>query len=168
MNSLRTIDQFREGRITRVLVLLAICALPLTLLHADSDEQRQLDHFLALEQRVQAACRANVESDLCQVWLHGMLQGVQAYGGQAEKLSARWALVHERERDQHPRAWLARDVLNAVSCAPDALRFMADFNAGGSSVSEAAERHVSAACSPLWQAQRVMPTGQEQVSSAIY
>lgn len=168
MKSLRTIDQFREGRITRVLVLLAVCALPLTLLHAGSDEQRQLDHFLALEQRVQAACRANVESDLCQVWLHGMLQGVQAYGGQAEKLSARWALVHERERDQHPRAWLARDVLNAVSCAPDALRFMADFNAGGSSVREAAERHVSAACSPLWQAQRVMPTGQEQVSSAIY
>lgn len=168
MKSLKPMDQFREGRITRVLVLLAVCALPLTLLHAEGDEQRQLDHFLALEQRVQAACRANVESDLCQVWLHGMLQGVQAYGGQAEKLSARWALVHERERDQHPRAWLARDVLNAVSCAPDALRFMADFNASGGSVSEAAERHVSEACSPLWQAQRVMPTGQEQVSSAVY
>src|SRR5690606_21229641 len=162
MKSLRTIDQFREGRITRALVLLAICALPLTLLHADSDEQRQLDRFLALEQRVQAACRANVESDLCQVWLHGMLQGVQAYGGQAEKLSARWALVHERERDQHPRAWLARDVLNAVSCAPDALRFMADFNGSGASVREAAEHHVNAACSPLWQAQRVMPNTREQ------
>lgn len=168
MKSLRTIDQFREGRITRVLVLLAVCALPLTLLHAKGDEQRQLDRFLALEQRVQAACRANVESDLCQVWLHGMLQGVQAYGGQAEKLSARWALVHEREREQHPRAWLARDVLNAVSCAPDALRFMTDFDGDASSVSEAAERHVSAACSPLWQAQHVMPTGQEQVTSALY
>lgn len=168
MKSLRTIDQFREARIIKVLVLLAVCALPLTLLHAKGDEQRQLDRFLALEQRVQAACRANVESDLCQVWLHGMLQGVQAYGGQAEKLSARWALVHEREREQHPRAWLARDVLNAVSCAPDALRFMTDFDGDASSVSEAAERHVSAACSPLWQAQRVMPTGQEQVSSALY
>jgi len=166
MKSLKSMDQFREGRIIRVLVMLAVCVLPLTLLHADSDEQRQLDRFLALEQRVQAACRANVENDLCQVWLHGMLQGVQAYGGQAEKLSASWALVHERERDQHPRAWLARDVLNAVSCSPDALRFMADFRDGGSSAREAAERHVNAACSPLWQAQHVMPATHEQVSSA--
>lgn len=166
MKAPRTMDQFREGRITKVMVLLAVLVLPLTLLHADGDEQEQLDRFLALEQRVQSACRANVESDLCQVWLHGMLQGVQAYGGQAEKLSASWALVHERERDQHPRAWLARDVLNAVSCSPDALRFMADFRDDGSSVREAAERHVNAACTPLWQAQRVMPTPHEQVSSA--
>ncbi|MCB1837224.1 MAG: hypothetical protein KDH99_06340 [Alcanivoracaceae bacterium] len=164
MKSLRNIDQFREGRIIKVLVLLAVCTLPLTLLHADGEEKRQLERFLALEQRVQTACRADVESDLCQVWLHGMLQGVQAYGGQAEKLAGRWALVHERERDQHPRAWLARDVLNAVSCSPDALRFMADFESSAGSVREVAERHVDAACSPLWQAQRVMPTTREQVS----
>lgn len=165
MKSLRTIDQFRDGRITRVLVLLAVFVLPLTFLHADGDEQRELDRFLALEQRVQSACRANVESDLCQVWLHGMLQGVQGYGGQTEKLSARWALVHEHEREEHPRAWLARDVLNAVSCSPDPLSFMADFKETGSSVREAAERHVSDACSPLWQAQRVMPVSRAQVSS---
>lgn len=160
-------DDVRNGRMLKMLVLFAAFTLPLTLLHADNSEQRQLDRFLALEQRVQKACQNDIESDLCQVWLHGMLHGVQAYGVQTEKLSQRWALVHERDSQHNPRAWLARDVLNAVSCTPDALQFMSDFESGKGSVTAAATRHVSKACAPLWQAQRVSPA-LEQVSVADY
>lgn len=149
--------------ITAVLVSL----LPISLLHADSAEQRQLNQYLAIQARVEAACRSDVDSELCQVWLHGMQQGVEAVAVQTEQLSARWALVHEREEQTHPRAWLTRDVLNAASCSPDALEFVSSFRQGDAD-RNAGQEHVARMCGPIWTAQRLEPKPSSQVSAVSY
>jgi hypothetical protein len=138
------------------------------LLHADSAEQRQLNQYLAIEARVEAACRSDVDSELCQVWLHGMQQGVEAVALQTEQLSARWALTHERGEQAHPRAWLTRDVLNAASCSPDALAFVSSFRQEEGADWNAGQEHVARMCGPIWSAQRLEPTPSSQVSALNY
>lgn len=152
----------------KAITIVLVSLLPISLLHADSAEQRQLNQYLAIETRVEAACRSDVDSDLCQVWLHGVQQGVEAVAVQTEQLSARWALIHEREQQAHPRAWLTRDVLNAVSCSPDALTFVSSFRQREDAGWSAGQEHVASMCGPIWSAQRLEPKHGSQVSVASY
>ena len=147
--------------------VILVSLLPVSLLHADGNEQQQLNRYLSLEQRIQQSCNNDVDSDLCQAWLHGMVQGVQAVGEQAEKLSADWALVHERDAARYPRAWLTRDVLSAVSCSPDTLDFVASYRAGadpGQSVND----HVSRNCGPIWAARHLDAPDPAMLTAATH
>ena len=167
----------------KALGIVIVSLLPVSLLHADSAERRQLDRYLALEQRIQQSCDSNLESDLCQAWLQGMLHGVQAAGVQAEKMSSSWALVHERDQKNNPNAWITRDVLNAVSCAPNALDFVSSYHPASDqrktghnnqstsvmkeeSSSRRAAAHVEAMCGPIWMAQRLEPSTKIERSAA--
>lgn len=152
----------------KAISIVLVSLLPISLLHADSAEQRQLNMYLAIEKRVEAACRSNVDSELCQVWLHGMQQGVEAVAVQTEQLSARWALVHERAEKAHPRAWLTRDVLNAVSCSPDPLTFVSSFDQNEEEPWSSGREHVASMCGPIWTAQRLEPQQSSQVSALSY
>lgn len=170
----------------KALGIVIVSLLPISLLHADSAEQRQLDRYLALEQRIQQSCDSNVDSDLCQAWLQGMLHGVQAAGVQAEKMSSSWALVHEQDQKNNPNAWITRDVLNAVSCAPNALDFVGSYHAASDEDGEGlaygskypsvvkkansrrrAAAHVEAMCGPIWMAQRLEPSIGIEKNSAV-
>ncbi len=152
----------------RAFSVIVVSLLPLSILHADSAEQRQLNKYLSLQQRVQAACVDDANSDLCQAWLQGMYQGVQAMGEQVEQLASRWALVHELDQTNHPRAWITRDVLNAVSCSPDALTFVSSYNGSiQQSAARSAAAHVASNCGPIWTAQHLTPYEAETVSVSL-
>jgi|GEM_PF-4275409 len=152
----------------RAFSVIVVSLLPLTILHADSTEQRQLNQYLSLQQRVQVACAEDTRSDLCQAWLQGMYQGVQAMGEQVEKLATRWGRVHELDQGNHPRAWITRDVLNAVSCTPDALTFVASYSASlQQPPSRTAANHVASSCGPIWTAQHLTPGEADTVSVSL-
>ena len=130
------------------LVLVALLSLPAWAADAvPVAEQR----YEALQQRISQACQAEPQGDLCQVYLHGLLEGVQATGTQVERLAAGWARLHEQADRRHPYAWLARDILHASSCSPDALAFLQGFApARASDVRRQASDHVAAHCQPDW------------------
>lgn len=153
----------------RVFSVIVVSLLPLSLLHADSMEQRQLNRYLALQQRVQVACEKDTDSDLCQAWLQGMQQGVQAMGEQVEEMASRWALVHERDQSNYPRAWITRDVLQAVSCTPDALMFVSSYAPSPLlPAPRAAAMHVANNCGPIWTAQHLTPSVENEVSISLH
>lgn len=124
---------------------------------ADSlDKADALARYEGLQQRIASACESNPGGDLCQVYLHGLLQGVQATGLQAERLAGGWASLYEEAGRRHPVAWLARDILHASSCTPDALGFLSSFSsAAGDNVALRANEHVQAHCQPVWMQHRL-------------
>ena len=135
-------------------------------------QDRELARFEALQQRIATACAQAPEGDLCQVYRHGVLQGVQAFSEQAESLSSDWGLAHERSlkgQFRGPRAdvaWVARDVLNAVSCSPDPLDFVAGMVPGVDAAAQA-RNQVQRFCAPLWQVQRLQPWSPADVHMAV-
>ncbi|MDF1821109.1 MAG: hypothetical protein P1U64_06045 [Alcanivoracaceae bacterium] len=151
------------------LILIAVAAVAASLARADD---AALDRFNAMQEKIAAACQSAPDGDLCQAFRHGVLQGVDAFSVQAEKLSADWGLAHERALSGHfrgPRAdmaWVARDVLNAVSCSPDPLDFVSASAGEGSPAGQAAER-VQRFCGPIWQVQRLRPWVGTDVHMAV-
>lgn len=137
--------------------------------HAADDALKQ---FNTMQAKIDQACETAPQGDLCQAFRHGVLQGVEAFSVQAERLSADWGLAHERALSGHfrgPRAdmaWVARDVLNAVSCTPDPLDFVSAPDAGVSAPQQAAER-VQRFCGPIWQVQRLRPWVGTDVHMAV-
>lgn len=114
--------------------------------------------YEGLQHRITQACASDPQGDVCQIYLHGVLHGVEATGEQVEQLAAGWAELHERADRQHPFAWLARDILHAASCSPDALTFLNEFEADKQrDVASQAGDHVGAHCQPLWSQHRLEP-----------
>ena len=154
----------------RTFILFCISLSPLVVLYAQTQssvQDDQLGLYLSLQHRIQVACHQDTHSDLCQAWLQGMFQGVRATGEQAEKMSVRWAQVYELDGDNQPQAWLTRDVLNAVSCSPDALSFVGNYVPAQSlDVSQAASSHVGQNCGPIWTAGSLAPAVNRMVSNA--
>ena len=155
----------------RTLILFIISLCPLVVLYAQTQSQQRdddLGQYLSLQHRVQVACQQNAKSDLCQAWLQGMYQGVRATGEQAEKMAVRWAQLYEMDGRNHPEAWLTRDVLNAVSCSPDALAFVSSYVPAQSlEVPQSASGHVAQSCGPIWTAGSLAPMGNRMVSNGM-
>lgn len=120
-----------------------------------SEEERNLQRYLSLQDKVAAACAQDRTSDLCQVYLQGVLHGVQATGWQAERLAQGWGELHEQAQRRHPHAWLARDILHAAACAPDALAFLEAFDVAAGNLVQATSAHVANACGPIWASHRL-------------
>ena len=140
-----------KGLIRAVVVLGLVVTGPVAAAEEDGDLQR----YMALQDKVAAACQADRDGDLCQVYLQGVLHGVQATGWQAEKLAQGWGELHEQAQRRHPYAWLARDILHASSCTPDAMAFLSSFQAAGDSLVLATGHHVAEACGPIWASHRL-------------
>lgn len=151
------------------LLLIATATLGATLAQADD---AALDRFNAMQGKITRACATAPDGDLCQAFRHGVLQGVEAFSVQAERLSADWGLAHERALSgqfRGPRAemaWVARDVLNAVSCSPDPLDFVSAPASATSASAQAGER-VQRFCGPIWQVQRLRPWVGTDVHMAV-
>ena len=142
-------------KIIKQAALALACLLPLSAWAAE-DSEVAVQRYEAVQQKIHQACESDPQGELCQVYLHGMLQGVQATGIQVESLAAGWARLHEQADRRHPYAWLARDILHAASCAPDALAFLQEFQpSAAAEVADQASEHVARHCQPLWANRRL-------------
>lgn len=132
-----------------------LCALlAATGAHAGGNDA-ELENFLKTRERIATACREAPRGELCRVYLHGVLQGVRATGAQASKMAEDWADVYERNDRSHPYAWLARDILHAASCSPDALAFVSRYAGQQEVPPGSAEAHVEHFCAPIWAEHRL-------------